>query len=144
MAIIPNVAVHDAEKAIEFYRRAFGAVETLRLTEPGGKIGHAELTIGGDRFMLADEYPDWGFLGPLARGGASVSLCFEVPDVDAVAARAVSAGARLERPIADEFYGDRVATLSDPFGHRWSIHTRVEEVSAEELQRRFAALGSGA
>jgi PhnB protein len=143
MSIVPQIIVNEAEKAIEFYRRAFGAVETLRLTEPGGRIGHAELAIAGAALMLSDAYPDYGFVAPEA-GTASVKLSLYVPDVDAFAARAVAAGARLERPIADEFFGDRVASLADPFGHRWAIHTRIEEVSPDEMQRRFAALISGA
>lgn len=138
--VFPYLHVKGAAGAIEFYREAFGATETLRLTEPGGKIGHAEILIGESRVMLADEYPDHGVLGPRSLGGASMSLNLFVDDVDAVVARAVAAGAKLIRPVADQFYGERTGKLEDPFGHLWQVSTAIEEVSAEEMQRRFEAM----
>jgi uncharacterized glyoxalase superfamily protein PhnB len=141
--IIPYLIVRDAAKALAFYVRAFGAVETVRLTEPGGRVGHAEITLAGGRIMIADEYPEMGFLSPEARGGCTSSLTICVEDVDAAADRAVSAGATLERPITDEFYGDRVARLKDPFGHQWAFETHIEDVPPDELQRRFAKLVAG-
>ncbi|MET0385048.1 MAG: VOC family protein, partial [Polyangiales bacterium] len=110
-----------------------------RLKEPSGKIGHAELDIDGALLMLADEYPDFGALSPVTVGGTPVSLHLYVDDVDAVVKRAVDAGATVLRPLRDEFFGDRTATLSDPFGHRWHLATRKEEVSPEEMQRRMDA-----
>lgn len=136
-AAIPYLVVHDGVAAITFYARAFGAVETMRLAEPSGRIGHAELTIGRAKFMLADEYPELGIVGPRTVGNTTVSIQVFVEDVDALAAQAVAAGATVERPLKDEFYGDRVVMLRDPFGHRWSFSTRIEEVSPEEMQRRM-------
>ncbi len=137
------LVMKNASAAIAFYSRAFGAMETLRLAEPSGRIGHAELSLHGATLKLADEHPEYGILGPQSRGGATSSLMLYVEDVDAVARRALEAGAELERPITDEFYGDRVAHLRDPFGHRWAIATRIEDLSPEELQRRFAKLVGG-
>jgi PhnB protein len=138
--LAPHLVVRDATRAIEFYVSAFGATETMRLAEPSGKIGHAELTLAGARIMLADEYPEYGCVGPDADAKTSFVVHVYVEDVDALAARAVAAGAVLTRPIANEFYGDRVAQMRDPFGHRWSFASRVEIVSTEEMQRRFAAM----
>lgn len=137
--LIPHLIVRGGAEAIAFYQRAFGAELDYDLVEPGGRVGHAEMRIGAARFALADEYPEYDCLSPRTRGGTSIALTFYVADVDAAAARAIEAGATLERPIADEFYGDRVASLRDPFGHRWSLHTRIEEVSPEEMRRRMAA-----
>ena len=141
--LIVHLSVRDAARAIEFYVRALGAAEEFRLTEPGGKVGHAELTVGGARFMIADEYPDHGFLGPESLGGTTVTLSLAVDDADAAAARAIAAGAPLLRPIKTEFFGERVASLRDPFGHRWSLTQVVETVAPDEMQRRFAAMTSG-
>ncbi|MEO6194388.1 MAG: VOC family protein [Thermoanaerobaculia bacterium] len=138
--VIPYLHVKGATRAIEFYQRAFGATEVLRLSEPDGKIGHAEILIGGARIMLADEYPEYGSLGPQSLGGTSVSLHLTVPDVDAFAQQAVAAGAKLAKPIKDEFYGERGGKLEDPFGHVWQVMTRIEEVTPEEMQRRYDAL----
>jgi PhnB protein len=138
--VFPYLHVNGAARAIEFYQQAFGATETLRLTEPGGKIGHAEILIGESRVMLADEYPDHGVLGPRSLGGASMSLNLFVDDVDTVVARAVAAGAKLIKPVQDQFYGERSGKLEDPFGHLWQVSTAIEEVSAEEMQRRFEAM----
>ena len=134
----PYLIVKDASAAIAFYVKAFDARELYRLAEPSGKIGHAELSINGGRFMLADEYPDWGALSPVTLGGTPVSIHLYLPDVDAWVERAVAAGASVLRPLRDEFFGDRVAMLACPFGHKWHVATRKEEVSAEEMQRRMS------
>jgi PhnB protein len=140
-AAVPYLSVHDGAAAIAFYVRAFGAVEGMRLAEPSGRIGHAELSIGRAKIMLADEYPELGFVGPKTVGNTTVSISMFVEDVDEVLARAVEAGATVERPARDEFFGYRVATVRDPFGHRWTLSTRIEEVSPEEIQRRMSASG---
>jgi PhnB protein len=138
--IAPYLSVADAAGAIEFYRKAFGATESYRLTDPGGKIGHAEIKIGKAVVMLADEYPESGHLSPQSSGGTPMKLHLYVEDADAVVGRACEAGAKLLRPVKDEFYGDRNGSLEDPYGHVWFIATRKENLSAEEIQRRFAAL----
>src|SRR5262249_16349219 len=127
----------DAARAIEFYERAFGATELFRLAEPSGRIGHAELKIGEARIMLSDEYAEMGVRSPQSLGGTPVRIHLYVEDVDALAARAVAAGAALQRPVTDQFYGDRSGWLVDPFGHQWNISTHKEDVSAEEMQRRY-------
>lgn len=139
-ALSPYLIVRDAQRAIEFYAQAFGARELMRLAEPSGKIGHAELAIADAKFMVADEYPDFGALGPVSIGGTPVLIHLYVDNVDAVVKRAELAGATILRPIKDEFFGDRVATLADPFGHRWQIATHKEDVSPAEMQRRFSAM----
>jgi PhnB protein len=136
--LTPYLIVADAAKAIDFYQRVFAASELFRLNEPSGKIGHAELRIGDAKLMLADEYPDFGALGPARIGGSPVTLHLYVADVDATIALAQAAGATLLRPAKDEFFGDRCATLVDPFGHRWTLATRIEEVAPEEMQRRWS------
>jgi PhnB protein len=140
-AITPYLCVKGAAKAIEFYRQAFGAIERLRIDAPGDTIGHAELSIGTALIMLADEYPDMQFRSPGSLGGSPVTVHMYVNDVDAFCQRAVAAGATLTRPVADQFYGDRVGMLRDPFGHVWSIATHTEDVSHAEMKRRAAALG---
>src|SRR5215218_1487475 len=141
--IVPYLHIQGAARAIEFYQQAFGATEVLRLSEPDGRIGHAEILIGDARIMLADEYPECGILGPQSLGGTSVSLHLTVPDVDAFARQAVAAVAKLAKPIKDEFYGERGGKLEDPFGHVWQVMTRIEEVSPEEMQRRYDAILAG-
>lgn len=136
--LTPYLCARNAARAIEFYKEAFGATEVMRLAEPSGKIGHAELKIGNALVMLADEYPDHGFRSPQSLGGSPVNLHLHVADADAVARRAVAAGAKMVRPIADQFYGDRSGQLEDPFGHRWIISTHKEDVSAAEIERRYA------
>lgn len=136
----PHLALRDAARAIEFYARAFAAVTTLRLDMPDGRVGHAELEVGAARFMLADEFPEVGHVGPATLGGTTVTIAIYVTDVDALTVQAIAAGATLLRPVKDEFHGDRVAVLQDPFGHRWHFATRVEEVSPAEMQRRLAAM----
>jgi PhnB protein len=135
----PYLAVKGAADAIDFYKRAFGATESMRLGEPGGKVGHAEIRIGRAPIMLADEFPDMGVLGPRTLGGSAVTIHVYVEDVDALARRATAAGAKVLRPVADQFYGDRSVWLEDPFGHRWNFATHREDVPPEELHRRAAA-----
>ena len=139
-ALTPHLVCRDAAKAIEFYRRAFGAEELFRLTEPTGKVGHAELRIADSRIMLADEYPDFGALSPASVGGTPVSLHLYVADVDRAIERATAAGATVLRPAKDEFYGDRAGMVADPFGHKWHLASKKEEVSAAEMQRRWDAM----
>jgi PhnB protein len=140
--IRPYLVAAGAADAIEFYQRAFGAVVDLRLEQGDGRVGHAELRIGdGAAFAIADEFPEYGFFGPTTRGGTTVSLTVDVPDVDALFARAVAAGATAEREPMDEFYGARAATVRDPWGHRWHLHHQLEDLTPEEMQRRLDALG---
>ena len=129
--------VKDAEKAIEFYKKAFGAKEKGRLTMYG-KVGHAELEIGDSVFMVAEEMPEWGNLSPASLGGSPVALCLYVQDVDIVYKNALDAGAETEgeMTVKDQFYGDRSGNLIDPFGHRWIVSTHIEDLSYEELQKR--------
>lgn len=137
--VTPYLIVHDAAQAIDFYRRAFGAEELVRMGAPGEKIGHAELQIGGSRIMLADEAPEVGARSARTIGGSPVSLLLYVEDVDTIWKRALAAGGKEERPLQDQFYGDRSGTLRDPFGHQWTVATHVEDVSPEEMERRMAA-----
>lgn len=134
--VTPYLIVDGAADALDFYGRAFGAVERARFPAPGGKIGHAEIQVGDSRVMLADEYPEMGFLGPQTQG-TSVSLLLYVDNVDDLFRQALEAGAAELRPVQNQFYGDRSGTLRDPFGHVWTIATHVEDVSPEELQRRL-------
>ncbi len=129
--------VDDAAKALDFYREAFGAEELYRLPM-GDKIGHAEIMIGDTHLMLADEFPDMDALGPNKRGGATASFLIYVPDADTAYDRAVKAGAKADRPLKNEFWGDRIGTVIDPFGHKWSLATHLEEVAPEEMQKRMA------
>ena len=140
----PYITVRGAAKAIEFYKRAFDAREVMRFEMPGGVVAHAEVEVAGSRVMLADEMPEWGNRGPESLGGASGGLCVYVPDVDAAFAKAVAAGAKALKPVQDQFYGDRSGTVLDPFGHVWTFATHIEDVSVEEMQRRFAAFASQA
>jgi PhnB protein len=135
----PYLIVKGAADAIDFYKRAFGATELLRMADPQGKVGHAEIKIGDSVIMLADEHPAMGYRGPRALGGSSVSILLYVEDVDEVFERAVKAGARAQRPVMDQFYGDRSGTLEDPFGHVWTVATHVEDVEPEEMKRRAEA-----
>ena len=136
-SVTPYLLVRDANRALAFYRDAFGATELMRF-DAGDRIAHAEVRIGDSHVMLADENPAEGFVGPQTLGGAGASLY--VDDVDATFARAIAAGATPRRPVADQFYGDRVGTLADPFGHVWSIATHREDVSVDEAKRRMAEL----
>jgi PhnB protein len=133
----PYLIIGDASAAIEFYKKAFGAIELYRMPTPDGRIGHAEIKIGDSPFMIADEMADMGYLGPKALGGTPVSILLYVEDVDAIAEQAVAAGATVVKPVRDEFYGDRTGSFSDPFGHQWHIATHKEDVSPEEMQKRM-------
>ena len=140
---IPYLCCRNASSALEFYKKAFGATETMRMADPSGRIGHAEIKIGDALIMLADEHPEIDVRSPQALGGSPVGIHIYVEDVDATASRAVAAGATLQRPPTDQFYGDRSATLEDPFGHRWFFATHKEDVSPEEMRRRYEALMKG-
>jgi PhnB protein len=135
----PYLIIKGAGDALEFYKKAFGAVELMRLQTPDGKVMHAEIKIGDSPIMLGDECPEMGYKSPSSLGGAAVSLMLYVEDVDASFAKAVAAGAKVMKPVADQFWGDRMGTVTDPFGHVWSLGTHVEDVSVEEIQRRAAA-----
>ncbi len=137
----PYLIVNDAAQAIEFYKEAFGATELLRMAKPDGKIGHAEIRIGDSTIMLADEFPEMGARSPQSFGGSPVSIFLYVENVDAVFAQTVAAGAVVQRPVADQFYGDRMGGVKDPFGHAWYIATHVEDVSPEEMRKRAATAG---
>ena len=138
--VTPYLVVQGAGAAIDYYKKVFGATERMRMPAPGGMIGHAEIQVGGSVIMLADEFPQMGFRGPKAVGGTPVSLMLYVPNVDEVFKRALGAGAKELRPVADQFYGDRMGTLEDPFGHVWSIGTHVEDVSPDEMRRRSESM----
>lgn len=138
--LFPYLRVKDAQRAIDFYREAFGARERLRLTEPSGRIGHAELEIGPAVIMLSEEFPEYGLLGPHSAGATTFSLHLHVDDADAMLRRAVELGASQVRPAQDHFYGERSGTVRDPFGHEWIIGHTLEAVSPEEMQRRYTAL----
>ena len=142
-SITPYLIVRGAAKAIEFYKKAFGATELFRFAAPGGKIGHAEIKIGDSPIMLADEFAEMGYHGPQSLGGSPVSIMLYVEDVDGVFNRAVDAGASVKEALQDKFYGDRTGTLIDPFGHRWHVSTHKEDVSIKEMERRAKAAGSG-
>jgi PhnB protein len=141
--VVPYLAVDGAEAAIEFYGAVLGTTERARLAGPDGKIGHAELQLGDSLIMLADEYPDIGVRSPKSVGGTPVTISVYVADVDAVFERAVERGATVLRPIELQFYGDRAGQFEDPFGHRWSVATHVEDVSPEEMARRAADMANG-
>jgi PhnB protein len=134
------LTVNNAAAAIEFYKKAFGAVEVMRLDGPGPRIGHAEIRVGNSAIYLADEFPEYGVRGPQSFGGSPVTINLEVEDVDAFAAKAVAAGATVERPIQDQFYGERSGKFADPFGYTWNISTRTEDLTGPEMQRRMDAM----
>lgn len=134
------LCVRDAAAAIDFYARAFGARELFRLTEPGGRVGHAEIDLDGHVLMLSEEYPEMGVRSPDGLDATPVTLHLHVEDADATVARAVAAGGTLERDLQDHFYGERSGTVRDPFGHRWLIGHAIEQVTPEEMQRRYTAL----
>ena len=139
-SVTPYLIVNGAAGAIDFYRRALNATERMRLPMPGGKVGHAELEIGDSVVMLADEFPEMGARGPLSIGGTPVGLCVYVENVDQVFQQAVAAGAKVERPLQDQFYGDRSGTVVDPFGHKWTLATHTEDLTPEEIAQRMAAM----
>jgi PhnB protein len=134
------LCVKDSKAALKFYAKAFGAKELFRLTEPSGKVGHAEMKIGSSMLMLADEYPDFGHLSPPTLGGSPVQFHLYVKNADAAVKRAVKAGATLIRPTADQFYGDRTGTVADPFGYRWMLSHRLEIVTPKEMQKRWTKM----
>jgi PhnB protein len=138
-SVTPYLIINGAAAAIEFYKEAFGAVELFRMPQPDGKIGHAEIKIGDSPIMLADEFPEMGYVGPQSLGGSSVSLLIYVEDVDTVFKRALAAGASEQKAIEDKFYGDRMGSLVDPFGHVWHVGTHTEDISPEEMEKRAAA-----
>ena len=136
-SITPYLIMDDASAAIEFYKTAFGATELMRLPGPGGKVMHAEIKVGDSPIMLADEFPEMGIRSAKSFGGSPVTLMIYTEDVDAMFAQAIAAGATEKKPLADQFYGDRSGTIEDPFGHSWTIATHTEDVSPEEIDRRF-------
>jgi PhnB protein len=141
--VTPYLIAKDAAKLLDFYKKAFGATEVMRLPGPGGKVGHAEVKIGQGTVMLADEMPEMGHKSPQTLGGTPITLMFYVADVDAQFARAVAAGGEVKHPVKDQFYGDRSGTIVDPSGHMWTIATHKEDVAPEELDRRMKAMMSG-
>ncbi len=134
--VTPHLNVRDAAQALEFYKKAFGAKETVRMPGPGGKILHAEIKIGDSHIFLADEMPEWGSRSPLTIGGTATALCLYVEDADAVFNQAVAAGAQVKMPLADQFWGDRYGKLADPFGHEWAVATHLEDLTPAEMERR--------
>ncbi len=142
-SVTPYLSIRGAAEAIDFYKKALGAKEVMRMPGPDGTIGHAEILIGNSRVMLADEHPQMQFVGPATRGGTTVHLHVYVPDVDKVVAKALTSGARLVRPIKDQFYGDRLGTVEDPFGHVWHLATHKEDLSTKELKKRAEKAASG-
>jgi PhnB protein len=136
--------LQDATRAIEFYKVAFGATEKFRLTEPSGRVGHAELDFGGTTLMLSDEFPEYGIRGPASVGGTTLTIHLHVDDADAVIRDALAAGATLVRPAADQFYGERSGTVRDPFGHEWNVGHSIEDVTPAEMQRRYTESMKGA
>ena len=137
--VTPYLIVKGAAAAIEFYKSVFGAIEEMRMAGPGGTIMHAEIRIGDSKIMLSEECPQWGTRGPQTLGGSPVGLCLYFPDVDARVAAAVAAGATVTKPVQDQFYGDRSGSVTDPFGHQWTVATHIEDVSHEEMTRRAEA-----
>jgi PhnB protein len=136
--VIPYLCVDGASAAIEFYSDVLGATERMRMPAPGGKIGHAELELGDSMIMLSDEFPEMGQRSPKTIGGTPVTISVYVEDVDSVFDKAVKAGANALRPVENQFYGDRTGQFEDPFGHRWSVATRVEDVPPDEMAKRAA------
>ena len=141
--VTPYLCVDGAKAAIEFYSNVLGATERMHMPGPDGKIGHAELELGDSLIMLADEYPEMGVRGPKAVGGTPVTIMIYVEDADAVFDAAVAAGATALRPVENQFYGDRIGQFEDPFGHRWSVATHVEDVPPDEMEKRAAEAMNG-
>lgn len=141
-SVTPYLIVNGGAAAIEFYKKAFGAKEVMRMPGPDGKVGHAEIRIGDSVVMLADEHPEMGAKSPQTIGGTPVSILLYVEDVDAVVKQAVAAGAKIQRPIEDKFYGDRMGSVDDPFGHVWHIATHTKDVTPEEMKKAAAELAS--
>ena len=139
-AVTPYLIIKGASAAIDYYKKVSGASEIMRFPTPDGQIGHAELRIGDSVIMLADEHPDRGYRSPKALGGSPTSIMLYVNDVDSVFKKAVEAGASVQQPVKDQFYGDRSGSITDPFGHVWTIATHTEDVTPEEMKRRMANL----
>ena len=139
-SVTPYLIVNNGVKALEYYKQAFGATELMRMDGPDGKLGHAEIKIGDSPVMLADENPQWNAKSPTSYGGTPVSLMIYVDDCDAVFKQAIAAGGKELKGLQDQFYGDRSGTLSDPFGHCWTVATHKEDVAPEEMERRMAAM----
>ena len=139
-SLTPYLYVKGAADAIQFYEKALGATEIMRLEAPGGLIGHAEIKIGNSHVMLADEHPDLDAIGPETRGGTTVSFCIYLEDVDAAFAKAIEAGGTEIRPLVDQFYGDRSGTFVDPYGHVWTLATHIEDLTPEEMSARMAEM----
>lgn len=142
-AVTPYLTVKGAAQAIDFYKRAFGAEEVMRMPMPDGRVAHAEIRIGGSVVMLSDESEEWKAYSPQTVGDSSVSIMLYVPDVDVVVKRAIDAGATLTMAVADQFYGDRAGGLKDPFGHKWHVATHVEDVPPDEMKRRAEKMFGG-
>jgi PhnB protein len=138
-SVTPYLCINGAARAIEYYKKAFGATELFRM-EHDGKIGHAEIKIGDSPIMLADEFPEMGFVSPLTLGGSPMGIMIYVPDVDTVFKQAIDAGGTEKKALQDQFYGDRSGTLTDPFGHVWTVATHKEDVAPEEIEKRLAAM----
>jgi PhnB protein len=134
--VTPYLAIKNAAQALEFYKRAFGAIESYKLMMPDGRVGHAEIRLGDSLIMLSDEFPEFGGKAPDTLGGSPVSLHLYVEDVDAFVTKALEAGAKERQPVMDQFYGDRSGQLEDPFGHLWWVATHKEDVSPDEMQKR--------
>ncbi|MEP7270992.1 MAG: VOC family protein [Acidobacteriota bacterium] len=142
-SVTPYLIISGASDAIEFYKKAFGAIELFRMAGPDGKVGHAEIKIGDSPIMLADEHREMGHSSPTTLGGSPVSIMIYVDDVDTIFKQAIAAGGEEQKPLQDQFYGDRSGSLKDPFGHIWHVATHVEDVSPEEMEKRMAAAGQG-
>jgi PhnB protein len=140
-SVTPYLCVKGAAQAIEFYKKALSATERMRISQPDGRVGHAEVQIGDSVIMLADEFPEIGARSPQSFGGSPVSIHLYVEDADAMFNQAVAAGAKVKRPVADQFYGDRLGGIEDPFGHTWWISTHKEDLSAKEIEKRAASAG---
>jgi PhnB protein len=138
--VYPYLRVHSTEEAITYFVQAFGATELFRLTDPSGRIGHAEIKIGPATIMLSDEYPEHGIKGPRTLGGTSFSIHLHVDNVDEAFERAVNAGGSVVRPLKDQFYGERSGTVRDPFGHEWLLGGHLQQMSTAEMQRRYTEL----
>ncbi|GAC1433447.1 MAG: Dot/Icm type IV secretion system effector PhnB [Terriglobales bacterium] len=141
--VTPYLIIKGAASAIEFYKTVFGATEVMRMPQPDGRVGHAEIKIGDSHIMLADEFPEMNIRAPESFGGSPVSLMVYVEDVDKVFKKAVDSGSKVIKPLKDQFYGDRSGTLSDPFGHQWTVATHTEDVTPEEMKKRMASQSGG-
>ena len=142
-SVTPYLIIKGAGDAIEFYKKAFGATELFRMAQPDGKVGHAEIKIGDSPIMLSDENPELGYTSPTTLGGTPVSIMIYVDDVDTIFKQAIAAGGKQQKPVQDQFYGDRSGSLQDPFGHVWHVATHKEDVSPEEMDKRAAAAHGG-